>query len=114
MEFTKEMIERLHELLVKKSNAMVEDYFGMPLAECDHILLEPDRGCDARQELREDWHSWLDTLGIGHISRENMTGDADRFKGMVITDNPGARSRRPGYLLVPKEVAEKLLVLGVS
>lgn len=113
MEFTKEMTERIHELLVKKSNAMVEDYFGMPLAECEHILFSPEANED-RQELREDWHSWLDTLGIGHISRENMTGDADRFKGMVITDNPGARSRRPGYLLVPKEVAEKLLVLGVS
>lgn len=113
MEFTKEMTERIHELLVKKSNAMVEDYFGMPLAECEYILFEPEANED-RQELREDWNSWLDTLGIGRMTREQLTGDADRLKGMVIIDNPGSRARRPGFLLVPKEVAEKLLVLGAA
>jgi hypothetical protein len=53
-------------------------------------------------------------MGVGRISREKVIGDADRFKGMVIINNPGSWTRRPDYLLVPKEVAEKLLVLGVS
>jgi hypothetical protein len=113
MEFTKEIAKRLHELFVKKSNAMVEDYFGMPFVECEIVLFSGEAEED-RQELREDWNCWLDALGIGHISREGIIGDADRFKGVVIIDNPGIRSRRGGYLLVPKEVAEKLLVLGVA
>jgi len=86
MEFTKEMAERLHGLFTKKSELL----------------------------FVQDWDSWLESMGVGRISREKVIGDADRFKGMVIINNPGSWTRRPDYLLVPKDVAEKLLVLGVS
>lgn len=126
MDFTKDMSDRLHELFKKKAELIVQELFGcaLPLGVVDSAW---------RADLREEWHSWLEGLGVKRISRATATVadcnacasllrgsgshcdvDADRFKGMLIIDNPGSWSRRPGYLLVPKEVAEKLLVLGVA
>ena len=72
---------------------------------------------------RADFDDLMDELGIRQIDSgdyhcrdigETIIGDCDRLQGCVLVFDPSEGVVGNRYLLIPKELAEKILVLGLG
>lgn len=72
---------------------------------------------------RKAFAELMDKLGIKQIQSgdyhcreigETIIGDCDRFQGCVLVFDPSEGQVGNRYLLIPKELAEKILVLGLG
>jgi hypothetical protein len=72
---------------------------------------------------RTDFGDLMDELGIQQTESgdyhcrdigETIIGDCDRFQGCVLVFDPSEGVVGNGYLLIPKGLAEKILVLGLG
>ena len=74
---------------------------------------------------REDFANLMRGLGIDQINCgeyhtmspyqwETIIGDCDRFQGCVLVFDPSCGTVGNRYLLIPKELAEKILILGLG
>ena len=77
----------------------------------------------SRNHWREDFANLMRGLGIDQINcgeyhtmspcqEETIIGDCDRLQGCVLVFDPSCGTVGNRYLLIPKELAEKILILG--
>lgn len=72
------------------------------------------------KSMNEEWNRWLDRLGVKRLSMgevesyANLYRDGGTPEGNLLIKNPASTycETKP-VLLVPKDVAEKLLFLGL-
>lgn len=72
---------------------------------------------------RKAFAELMDMMGIKQVVSgdyhcrdvgESIIGDCDRFQGCVLVFDPSEGQVGNRYLLIPKELAEKILVLGLG
>lgn len=82
------------------------------------------KNCDElanQTHLRHTFPSWreafadmISKLGIRQVEKNELLGDCDRLSGCVLVYDPSQGQVGNRYLLIPKNVAEKVLFLGVG
>jgi hypothetical protein len=91
-------ISKLHSVFIKK---------------CDDLANQPN--------LRSVYPTWKEAfrdivskLGVRQLDRHELLGDCDRFSGCIIVYDPSEMQIGNSYLVMSKEVAKKVLAVGIG
>lgn len=61
-----------------------------------------------------EWIQLVESIGVTIIPREDLYGDCDRYQGCIALQNPNHYGdlQTQSVLIIPHEIAKRILVLG--
>jgi hypothetical protein len=95
---------------ISLSLAKLHDVFNK---KCDDLANQPN--------LRSVYPTWkaafkdiISKLGVRQVDKNELLGDCDRFSGCILVYDPSEFQIGNRYLVMSKDVAEKVLAVGIG